>query len=192
MISAETIKSNEKIFKGTVAKYNLCNELLLTNLGNELFLCPASTMLSMHNAFPGGLIDHVLRVAKKAQAINDYVLDPSLKQSKESLLRVCFLHSIGKVGLYTPNTDDWSVKKLGKMYEFNEERISMMTAERSILYILNSGNKLSDIEYQAIINYDKSSNDKIAEWHNEVLGEVLRMAIKLAIIEEKELNNNTK
>ena len=44
---------------------------------------------------------------------------------------------------------------------------------------------LTDIEYQAILNYDKGQGDKMAEWHTTSLGEILKMAIKLAIMEEK-------
>jgi hypothetical protein len=73
------------------------------------------------------------------------------------------------------------------MYEFNEELTSMTIGERSIFYIISNenGDMLTDIEYQAILNHDKSSSDKMSEWHTSPLGEVLKMAIKLAIMEEK-------
>ena len=91
------------------------------------------------------------------------------------------------VGLYKPNKSEWHIKNQGKMYEFNEELTSMSIGERSIYYMMiyQNGDMLNDIEYQAIINYDKPQTDKMSEWHTSTLGEILKMAIKLAIIEEK-------
>jgi hypothetical protein len=70
------------------------------------------------------------------------------------------------------------------MYEFNEDLTSMRVGERSVLYALSSGVKLTDDEFVAIINHDKT-NDAMAEWHNSDIGEMLRAAVNLAIMEEK-------
>ncbi len=43
---------------------------LLDFLGEDLMTAPASSMLSLHNAFPGGLIDHTLKTTKYAIGIN--------------------------------------------------------------------------------------------------------------------------
>jgi hypothetical protein len=53
------------------------------------------------------------------------------------------------------------------------------------MMIYQNGDMLNDIEYQAIINYDKPQTDKMSEWYTSTLGEILKMAIKLAIMEEK-------
>jgi hypothetical protein len=187
MITSEQIEKNKKTYLTAVKTYNVCHPEMfdiLTNLG--MFEAPASTMLSLHNAFPGGLVDHLLRVASYATKINE-TLPELLKQKKESLIRISLLHGIGKVGLYKPNKSDWHIKNQGKMYEFNEELTSMSVGERSVYYMIiyKNGDMLSDIEYQAIINYDKPQSDKMSEWHTSTLGEILKMAIKLAIIEEK-------
>jgi hypothetical protein len=63
----------------------------------------------------------------------------------------------------------------------------MTVGERSVFYITNNGygSILNDLEYQAIMNHDKSSDDKMAEYHTSTLGDILKIGIKLAIIEEK-------
>jgi hypothetical protein len=161
---------------------------LVDRLGEMgLFEAPASTLLSLHNAFPGGLVDHMLRVTKYAIKINETLPD-AIKSTKESVIRVCLLHSIGKVGLYTECKSEWHRKNQGKMYEFNEELTSMSIGERSIYYMVKNDSAdglLTDKEYQAIINFDKDSSDKMSTWHTSSLGEVLKMGIKLAILEEK-------
>ena len=187
MITLEQIEKNKKTYLTAVKTYNVCHPEMFDTLSNSgMFEAPASTMLSLHNAFPGGLVDHLLRVASYATKINE-TLPESLKQKKESLIRISLLHGIGKVGLYKPNKSDWHIKNQGKMYEFNEELTSMTVGERSIFYLIKyaNGNMLNDIEYQAILNYDKPQTDKMSEWHTSQLGEILRTAIKLAIMEEK-------
>ena len=187
MITIETIQENKKKFLTTVKGYNICTNELIDKLSDMgLFDAPASTMLSLHNAFPGGLIDHSLRVTGYALKLNELLPD-HLKQTKESVIRVSLLHSIGKVGLYTPCKSDCHIKNQGKMYEFNESVTSMSISERSLFYIMsnNNGSMLTDVEYQAIANYDKNASDKMSEWHTASLGEILKMAIKLAIMEEK-------
>jgi hypothetical protein len=187
MITKEMAEKNKKNFQSAIKAYNICRPELITKLDElGLFTCPASTMLKLHNSFEGGLVDHLLRVASFATKINDLLSD-DLKQTKESVARVSLLHSIGKVGLYTPCTSDWHRKNQGKMYEFNENLTSMTVPERSIYYIMsnNNGDMLTDIELQAILNYAKPGSDDMAEWHTEPLGEILKMAIKLAIMEEK-------
>jgi hypothetical protein len=184
----ELIENNKSFFIKKIVEYNICRTNLIDDLAVEgLFTAPASTMLSLHNAFPGGLIDHLLRVAKYAVQINE-LLPAGLKSTKESILRVSLLHGIGKVGLYKPCTSDWHIKNQGKMYEFNEDLTSMRIGERSVFYLMNHGNgdMLTDVEYQAIINHDKNVNDdSMVKWHTNILGVVLRQAIELAIMEEK-------
>lgn len=192
MIDAAQIEKNKKAFYASVKAYNVCRIELVDKLADMgLFESPASTMLSLHNAFPGGLVDHLLRVASYAVKINDTLPD-ELKQTKESVIRVSLLHGIGKVGLYTPCKSEWHIKNQGKMYEFNEQLTSMTIGERSVYYMIKNNQCdgwLTDLEYQAILNYDKTESDKMAEWHTSPLGVILKMAIKLAIMDEK---NKTK
>ena len=71
------------------------------------------------------------------------------------------------------------------MYEFNEELVSMKVGERSIYYATKYGVDLSEEEYQAIINYDKTEDDKQSKWYGSTLSTILKQANDLAIIEEK-------
>ena len=65
----------------------------------------------------------------------------------------------------------------------------MRVGERSAFYTLSSGVELNDEEFAAILNHDKV-DDAQSEWHNSTIGDVLKVAIKLAINEEKFLANN--
>jgi hypothetical protein len=178
----QTIKST---YLDAAKKYGVGNEALFNALGEELFTCPASTLTSLYNAFPGGLVDHMLRVAKYSVRINSLLPD-HLKQDMKSIMKVALLCQIGKVGMYTPCTSDWHRKNQGKMYEYVEDRVSMRVGQKSLYYLSQACVKLTETEYQALICQDSNtSEDNMVKWHSEPLTVILRQAIELATIEEK-------
>jgi hypothetical protein len=184
MISQEKVlKNTEKYFK-TAEKYGFMNDGLMEFLGQDFIKAPASTATSLHNAFEGGLIAHLLLTTKYAVSINAMLPD-NMKVDNASLIKVSLLHQIGKARLYTSEGVAKWQKDRGINYVFNEELVSMRIGERSAHYALSNGVSLTDEEYQAIINHDKEEDDKQAKWHTSTLGVILRQANELAIMEEK-------
>ena len=94
----------------------------------RMILAPASGKEHFHNAFPGGYVDHVLRV-----------IDLSLKEmelwqsagaiinfTREELVFSAMHHDLYKVGdldndYYIPNDSQWHTEKQGLIYAFNPE-----------------------------------------------------------------------
>lgn len=190
MENKRIIEGKEK-FLEIVNKYEICSEELLKFLDESGFYqAPASTMISLHNAFDGGLVDHLIRVTRRAVTVNDIngKLDPATKCPVNSVAKVAMLHGIGRAKLYKQNPSEWHRKNLGKMYDFNDSLVSMTVGERSIYYINTYGGnmKLNEFEYQAILNCEKDvSDDMAAKWHSEPLSILLRNQIEWAIISEK-------
>lgn len=185
-LEQEKIVSNTKKYFETATKHGFMTEELMKSLGEAFIKAPASSMKSLHNSFEGGLIDHSLKVTKYAVSINN-ILPEALKVDLSSLIKVCLLHQIGKANLYVPCKSEWHIKNQGKMYEFNEDLVSMHVGERSIQTATTNGVKFTDAEFQAIVNYDKDDSDKQAKWHSTPLGVILKQANELAMIEEKSL-----
>ena len=173
------IVANTKKYFETATKNGFMNDELISFLGEDFIKAPASSMADYHNAFEGGLIDHLLRVASYAVRINNSLTDDE-KVDQTSLLKVCFLHQIGKANLYKECKSEWHRKNQGKMYEFKENLVSMRVSERSVYYALSHGVKLTQEEFSAIIMFDKV-DDKMAEFHNSMVGELLKMGNVLAI-----------
>ena len=184
----EKIEKNKKKLYSTNEKYNIFTKELLKFLGDDFITAPASTMESLHNAFPGGLIDHTILTTKYAMDIN-LSLPENIRVDNESLIKVCFLHQIGKSFMYKLCESEWHRKNQGKMYEFKDDMVSMRVGERSAYYALSYGVTLTEEEFQSIVNYDKPDDDKQSRWHSSTLGVILRQANDLAIIEEKNTKN---
>ena len=60
----EKIVKNKEVFLEKNKLYGILTDELVKYLGEDLFTAPASTMKSLHNAFPGGLVEHILKTTK--------------------------------------------------------------------------------------------------------------------------------
>ena len=155
---------------------------LLAFLGEGFFTAPASTATSLHNACDGGLVDDLLTVAKYANKINT-ILPAHLQQPAISVHRVSLLSGIGKTFMYVPNTNEYSIRN-GKIYDFAQNTVAMRVGERSAYYALQYM-KLTEEEYQALVNFDKPEEDLQVKWFGSPLTTILKQAVELAIIDEK-------
>jgi 23S rRNA maturation-related 3'-5' exoribonuclease YhaM len=182
-ITKEQVVKNAKKYFATGEKYGFMTEDLQNTLGTAFIGAPASTRTDLHNAYEGGLVLHLLTVTKYAVSLKAIVPNGEAI-SMESLIKVCCLHQIGKANLYVPNTSKWHNDR-GMMYEFNDGLVSMHVGERSAHMAMSAGIELSEDEFQAIVNHDKSDDDKQAKYHSNTLAVILRQANELAIMEEK-------
>ena len=119
-LEKEKIVSNTKKYFDTATNLGFMNDDLTSFLGEDFIKAPASSMSDFHNAFEGGLIDHLLNVAKYAVIINKSLPEDE-RVDQNSLVKVCLLHQIGKAKLYKPCESEWHRKNQGKMYEFNSD-----------------------------------------------------------------------
>lgn len=183
MLDKEKIVANAKKYYETLKKHGIDNDQFIQFLGTEFVSQSASTQLDYHFCYEGGLINYLLTVTKYAIGINDS-LPENEQVNKESLIKVCLLHGIGKAHLYIPNESEWHREKQGKLYEFNEKVTSMRVGERSIYYLAKFNIKLNEDEHIAILNADKIT-DRMSDYHNSMVGELLKMGSILAIKHDK-------
>jgi len=130
-------------------------------LDEQFALAPASSKNQFHNAFPGGLVEHSLRVlANGMKLVNAYEFDIP----KESLIISCLFHDVGKVGIpeddgtfkefYIQQNDQWRADKLGEQYAYNNDIQYMSTPQRSVFLMQSFGIKLKQDEYLSILLND--------------------------------------
>jgi len=160
-------------------------------LGERLALCPASARRDYHNAFPGGLVDHSLRVLMNARLLAGAF---SWDLPKESLIVGCLFHDLGKVGdhendYYIPQTDQWRADKLGEEYTYNKDIQYMTVPDRGIFLCQHFGLKLSQDEMLAIKLNDGQYADENAAYKlkEPKLADVVHMADLISTKQEKGL-----
>lgn len=109
----------------------------------RMIYTPASSVEHYHNAFPGGYIDHVLRVTRNALKVYDLYseLGGVGDYSRESLIFTALHHDLGKLGTpeldyYVKNDSEWHIKNQGKIYKTNSD-IHWMNLNDRTFYLLN-------------------------------------------------------
>jgi len=192
-LTAEQIKSNYDKF------YQLCTSAkdrkkqitsFLEHFGERIAMCPASSRTQYHNAFPGGLVDHSLRVLKNAHSISKIYND---KIENDSLILSALFHDIGKIGdfkheYYLQQDSSWHIDR-GMIYKHNEN-IQYMTSSDRGLYLLQAFDvKLCIDEWLAIKLNDghEAEENRPYRMKEPTLAVIIHQADRAACQQEKEL-----
>lgn len=190
-LSAEQIDENYKKILELSSKLGDRKDLvlcMLDKIGDRFAFAPASSRLDQHNCFPGGLIEHSLRVFTNALKLRKtFEYDIQL----ESIIITALFHDLGKIGdlendYYVDQTSDWHRDKLGELYIKNKKLQFMPVAHRSVWLLQQFGIKLSYDEWTAIVIHDGQYIDenKAYKMKECLLADLLHTADYLACKEE--------
>jgi hypothetical protein len=129
---------------------------------DRLVLMPASHKKEYHNAFPGGYVEHVLRVIRCALKQYDLWKSEGADISTFTLEELVFSalnHDLGKMGdeeedSYVPQTDQWRKDKLGEDYTFNTKVPFASVPDRGLFMLQSHGISYTFNEMIAIQTHD--------------------------------------
>lgn len=137
---------------------------VLAHFEERAFIAPASSRFEFHNAFPGGFVDHSLRVMKHAVKLTEawkVQVEPS------TLIMSTLFHDWGKVGskddeYYIHEASDWH-RKRGKVYNRNP-KIKLSNAQLGLFVLQQFKVPLNDEEYCAILLNDGQYSEANREY----------------------------
>lgn len=180
MITAEQIQENWnklleiiKIYISSPRREQLLK--MYHEFEERIILMPASHKPQYHNCFPGGYVDHVLRVIDGALGLNNVWKSMGITEnySIEELVFSALNHDLGKIGTleepaYIEQKDQWRRDKLGETYQYND-KIEFMSVPDRGLFILNNYNiPVSKNELLAIKLhdglYDEANKPYLINW----------------------------
>lgn len=125
-------------------------------LKDELTMAPASGKMHFHNAFPGGYLDHILRVTDTALKIAGLYkqMEGDINFTKQELIFAALHHDLGKLGTedgpyYIDQDSDWH-RKRGELYKQNENIQYMKAPERGLFMLQKYGVVITQNEWLAI------------------------------------------
>ena len=183
---------------------------MYTDLEDRMSLSPASSYNHYHNAFPGGYVEHVLRVIKCAKKVYTLWTDMGADMSGytyEELIFTALNHDIGKMGfpgdgneVYQWNDSEWHRKNQGKEYKINPNNPFTLVNDLSIWLLQHYGIEISWNEMLGIKLtdglYDESNKPYFISRSADAklktnLGYVMQQADSMAArIEYERWNNN--
>jgi hypothetical protein len=111
-------------------------------LHDELITAPASGKTYFHNAFPGGYLDHILRVTETALKVAALYKETGgeINFTKEELIFAALHHDLGKLGhpdegpYYVDQDSDWH-RKRGELYRQNDNLQYFKAPERGLFLL---------------------------------------------------------
>ena len=183
-LTAEQIQDNWNKFLSIIDEHisePRCSGLKLfyEAYAERIMLMPASHKKEYHNAFPGGYVDHVLRVVQCALKLNKVWVEMGVDTSTYSVEELVFAalnHDLGKMGdeqneSYIPQTDQWRKEKLGEDYKFNDRLEYMSVPDRGLHLLMSHGVTFSRNEMLAIKLhdglYDDANKPYLMSWSPE-------------------------
>jgi hypothetical protein len=127
------------------------------HLEDELMVAPASGKTHFHNAFPGGYLDHVLRVTETALKVAGLykTMEGDINFTKQELIFAALHHDLGKLGhpeegpYYVEQDSDWH-RKRGEMYRQNESIQYFKAPERGLFLLQKYGIEITQNEWLGI------------------------------------------
>jgi hypothetical protein len=166
-LTAEQIRNNwidlEETIKVYISEPRRSQLLDFYNKYQErIIMMPAAHKKEYHNAFPGGYVDHVLRVidcSLKLHNIWEEMGTDISTYTKEELVFSALNHDLGKMGddqheAYIPQTDQWRRDKLGEDYMFNTKLAFASVPDRSLFLLMSQGIQYTFNEMVAIQTHD--------------------------------------
>jgi hypothetical protein len=128
----------------------------------RLMMMPAAHKKEYHNAFPGGYVEHVLRVIRCAEKQYNLWEEEGADMTTftmEELIFSALNHDLGKMGdeveeSYIPQTDQWRKDKLGEDYMFNNKVPFASVPDRGLFLLQSHGIQYTFNEMIAIQTHD--------------------------------------
>ena len=164
--TAEQLQENYDKFLSYIDKYitgdrkDKLKQLYLDH-AERIMLMPAASVDHHHNTFPGGYVDHVVRVMDCALKVKNLWAEcgADINYTDEELIFAAMNHDLGKIGTedaeqYLPNESEWHRKNLGKLYKHNPVNPFMTVPDRGLFLLQARGIQVSFSEYLGIKLHD--------------------------------------
>jgi len=138
-----------------------------THYEDRISMMPASSFEHFHNCFPGGYVDHILRVVECAIELKEVwerMEGDSSDYTREELVFAAINHDLGKIGTeegaqYLPNPSEWHRRNQGKIYTNNPKIPFMMVPDRTIFLLQEWGIRITHNEFMGIKLHDGVFDD---------------------------------
>lgn len=179
---SEKAEDNYKRFMSAISEDSRSELLskMYDDYGNVLITSPASGKSHYHNAYPGGYIDHILRVMDCAIELSKTYkrMGGNINFTKQEIVFSALHHDLGKLGepnvpYYVDQDSDWH-RKRGEFYKINDSIQYLKVPDRSLMVLQSYGIGLTQTEWLSI----KLSDGLYYEGNNAYLTNQIPFSMK--------------
>ena len=183
MITDEIREKNYALFLKKLSQLGIDTKALDETIGEKLKNGSFSNINDFGNAYPGSLIEIVLKVLTPYAVKLNELLPDEQKVDKNTLVKICLLHHIAKAIRLVPNDNEWEVEKRGMVYKYDSGQPSIRTGLHSLIIAQNAGIPFTAEEAEAMTTNDRDLTDDQSRWHSSVMSTIVRQANELTYIQ---------
>lgn len=176
MEEKETISKNFSLYMEKLDKLGVNTDKLREKYGMSIANGSFTQTNEHGNAYNGSLLEIILRVLTPYAVKLNELLPEERRVDKNSLVKVCLLHHIGKSINLIPNDNQWEVEKRGFVYKYNQNIPSMKTGLISLSMCNECGIELTMEEIEALTINDRVSTDEQAKWFSGTMATIVKVA----------------
>jgi len=174
-MNKDEIIKQTKIFFKLAQKYGAVNDRIIENISEKILKSPASIHFG---SYEGGLVQFINKYTTMAITVNNALPEGHpAKVNSDVLAKVCLIYQISKNTLYTPETEEWKIKK-GQLFKYTNNPLSMGMGAKSAKFVLDYGIQLSDEEFATLVELDG-----VEKTRDSALTMLVRDAIKKTMFE---------
>jgi len=159
MVTEAQIKEQYEQFMALIAEDERSEQLkvMYDVFDTRLIEAPAAMRVHWHNCFPGGYLDHVLRVQRASMKVAKTYkeIGGTLNFTKQELTFAALHHDLGKLGdidspYYIDQESDWHRRTIGEFYKMNPQMQYMNVTDRAVFMLQHFGIVITQAEWLAI------------------------------------------
>lgn len=193
MSQEEIISKNWEVFKTQIQKLDTKTPKIKNFIDAleeaDMPIAPASTRTDLVCSYPGGLVEHSLRVLSYFAKLRK-VFNLEKEITAASAITLSLLHDVGKLGegskaYYLPQEDEWKRNKLGQNYEINPKLVFMPVSQLSLRWLTFYSINLDLEEWYSISNVRETSKEQYTTKNEPKISVILNQAITMACIDGK-------
>ena len=183
MITEEIKNKNYELYLKKLSQLGIDTTLFAEIAGDKLKEATFTNTNDFGNAYPGSLIEIVLKVLTPYAVKLNELLPEEQRVDKNTLVKICLLHHIAKAVRLVPNDNQWEIEKRGMVYKYAEDQASIRTGLHSLILAQQAGIQFTPEEAEAMTVNDRDLTDDQARWHSSVMSTIVRQANELTYIQ---------
>jgi hypothetical protein len=183
MISKEIMEKNFSLYTKKLAQIGVNVDKLTELYGDKIMKASFTNSNEFDNAYEGSLLEIILKVLTPYAVKLNELLPEEQKVDKNTLVKLCLLHHIGKAIKLIPNDNQWEVEKRGLVYKYDESQPSIRTGLHSLIIAQQCGIIFTPEEAEVMTVNDRDLTDDQSRWHSSVMSTIVRQANELTYIQ---------
>ena len=183
MITEEVKNKNYELYLKKLSQLGIDTTMFAEKVGDKLKEASFTNLNEFGNAYPGSLIEIVLKVLTPYAVKLNELLPEEQRVDKNTLVKICLLHHIAKAVKFLPNDNQWEVEKRAMVYKYDESQPSIRTGLHSLVLAQEVGIQFTPEEAEVMTVNDRDLTDDQARWHSSVMSTIVRQANELTYIQ---------